>query len=503
MFDKPGTIDLLIGAGLYWKLLVGTARNHLEGQPALQNTRLGWIIGSEVLGTQVKSSQSYLSVTNDELNQQIERFWKQEDCPDTAQYTEEEKYCEKLFSDTTKRDADGRLIVRLPQRSHIKLGDSKEQALRRFFSLERRLAKDSNLLQEYTRFIDDFLDQNHMSVINETNQESEVYVLPHQAVVRPDSVTTKLRVVFDASAKTTLGTSLNDKLIPGPNLQKDLIDIILRFRTHEYVLTSDVAMMYRQIVIDKQDRALQRILWRNNQSEPVKSFELNTVTYGTTCAPYLAIRCLRELAAETTDLPFAARVIQEDCYMDDVLTGTKTVKEAIELQKQLSELLIRGQLHLRKWRANDPRILQHLTERCKTDGLLTLDKEGALKTLGLLWNATQDCLQYQIATSQEETQTKRTVLSKIAQVFDPLGLIAPFLINGKIIMQKLWSQEIDWDQILPTELHTEWETYYKSLPRLNELRIPRNVTPDNQSEQFEIFGFGDASEKAYGACLYL
>lgn len=263
-------------------------------------------------------------------------------------------------------------------------------------------------------------------------------MLPHQAVIRPDSITTKLRVVFDASAKTTLGTSLNDKLIPGPNLQKDLVDIILRFRTHAYVLSADVAGMYRQIIINKRDRALQRILWRKDPHESVKLYELNTVTYGTNCAPYLAIRCLRELAANSRDLPQAAKAINEDCYMDDVLTGANTIEEAVELQKQLSEILLRGQFHLRKWRANDSRLLQHLTERGSTNELLILDKEGALKTLGLLWNAAEDCLQYHIDIKETGTATKRIVLSKIAQVFDPLGLIAPLLINGKFIMQRLW-----------------------------------------------------------------
>lgn len=104
--------------------------------------------------------------------------------------------------------------------------------------------------------MDDYLDQGHMSLITKEQEEMETerYILPHQAIVRPEAQTTKLRVVFDASAKTTLGTALNDKLIAGPNLQQELIDIILRFRMHEYVITADVAMMFRQIKVDKRDR---------------------------------------------------------------------------------------------------------------------------------------------------------------------------------------------------------------------------------------------------------
>lgn len=177
--------------------------------------------------------------------------------------------------------------------------------------------------------------------------------------------------------------SLNDKLIPGPNLQKELIDIVLRFRIHEYVVTADVAMMYRQITVGPRDRSLQLILWRRDPNHKIQMFELNTVTYGTSCAPYLAMRYLKELAVKGVDLP-AARAVNEDCYMDDILTGARTINEAVNLQKQLTELLKRGQFFLRKWRANDSKILRHLNEKGKTDGLLTLDKKDALKTLGLL-----------------------------------------------------------------------------------------------------------------------
>jgi len=98
--------------------------------------------------------------------------------------------------------------------------------------------------------------------------------------------------------------------------------------------------------------------------------------------------------------------------------------------------------------------------------------------------------------------TKRIVLSRIAQVFDPLGLLALVLINGRIIMQRLWTNELKWDQHIPPELSIAWKEHYQSLTSINTLQIPWNVVPANKSKQFEIYGFGDASERAYGACLY-
>ncbi|XP_071650767.1 uncharacterized protein [Temnothorax longispinosus] len=229
--------------------------------------------------------------------------------------------------------------------------------------------------------------------------------------------------------------------------------------------------MYRQILVAKPDRVFQRILWRRSPSELIMLCELNTVTYGQAGAVFLTISCLRKLAAEAKDLPLAAKALEEETYMDDAATSKQ---------------------ELTHWK----------NEVCKIDKLLVLDKERAQKTLGLLWNTAEDCLQYKVEIEETKVTTKRTLFSKISQVFDPLGLITPLLINGKCIMQRLWLFEIGWNQTLPPEFLSTWEKYYTSLPRVNELRIPRNVIPANSSEKFDIFKFGDASEKAYGACLY-
>ncbi|EZA53844.1 hypothetical protein X777_06648 [Ooceraea biroi] len=316
-FNEPGKIYLLIGAALYWKIVIGSPRNYIDGQPALQNTRLGWIIGGEVTVKSSCATSTCLTVTNAQLQQQLQRFWEQETLSEGRLYTEEEKRCEKQFLETTTRDADGRFIVRLPVRPGIILGESRSQAQRRFEQLERRLVKQPQIKQVYCEFMREYEELHHMILVEdlESLKNKESYFIPHQAVVRPDSVTTKLRVVFDASAKTTFGTSLNDKLMPRPNLQKDLLHITLRFRVHEYVVTVDIKKMFRQIFIHQKDRVLQLILWREDARKPLRVYQLNTVTYGTASAPYHAMRCLRELATiYKREYPAAARILEEDMY---------------------------------------------------------------------------------------------------------------------------------------------------------------------------------------------
>ncbi|XP_018406480.1 PREDICTED: uncharacterized protein LOC108782657, partial [Cyphomyrmex costatus] len=163
---------------------------------------------------------------------------------------------------------------------------------------------------------------------NASKSPQDIYYIPHHPIIKSGALTSKLRVVFDASALSESGVSLNNKLLVGPQLQDTLCDLLLKFRMHQYVLTADLEMMYRQILVRKQDRDLQRILWRSNSNEEIQIFRLNTLTYGTSSAPFLAVRCLKELAIQEADThPTAAKVLQCDFYMDDLLTGTHTVEE--------------------------------------------------------------------------------------------------------------------------------------------------------------------------------
>jgi hypothetical protein len=133
-----------------------------------------------------------------------------------------------------------------------------------------------------------------MSKITSTYPSGNVYYLSHHGMVKESSDTTKLRVVFDGSASSTTGVSLNNTLHTGPKLQ-DLVSILLRFRSHQYVLTGDIEKMYRQILVRPADRKYQHILWSNSKGD-VETYRLNTVTFGLSAAPYLALRCLKQLA---------------------------------------------------------------------------------------------------------------------------------------------------------------------------------------------------------------
>lgn len=172
----------------------------------------------------------------------------------------EEKACEEHFTKTTKRKPDGRFIVSLPLKEAPEvLGDSFAMAKQRFLSLELRLEKDPHMKKLYVDFMKEYIESAHMSESSHSSGEKTCY-LPHHGVLKESSSTTKLRVVFDASAATTSGKSLNDILRVGPTIQDDLLSIPLRFRQHKHVVTADVEKMFRQTEIFKQQRGLQQIL---------------------------------------------------------------------------------------------------------------------------------------------------------------------------------------------------------------------------------------------------
>ena len=169
------------------------------------------------------------------------------------------------------------------------------------------------------------MNENHMTLLENEKSSDGGFFLPHHAVIKTSSLTTKTRVVFDGSCKSSSGVSLNDALMVGPTIQDDLFSTFTRFRTFLFALTGDIEQMYRQIKLAKVDRLFHKILGRETPDDPIKIYTLNTVTFGTASAPFLAIRTLHQLADdELENYPAAAAILKRDFYVDDLLTRANT-----------------------------------------------------------------------------------------------------------------------------------------------------------------------------------
>lgn len=290
--SKP--IELLLGADIYHEIIKPGLRKGAPEMPNAQNTSLNWIL-SGVASTEAASSVpliptfvvSLQCTIDEQLLSSVKRFWQQEDLFHQKQFlTSEEIACEEHFSQTHSRLPDGRYVVRLPFKSSPRLlGNSKWAALSAFFCLDKRLVNDPSLQKSYQEFLNKYKLLGHMERITIPMKETFFYLISHHGVNKNSSTATKLRVVFNASQKTTSGISLHDILHVGPQLIPNLGDITLRWRKPPVVFSADIEKMYRQVSLNDDDQNFQLILWKTSKNEDPKLFRLKTVTYGMTCAP--------------------------------------------------------------------------------------------------------------------------------------------------------------------------------------------------------------------------
>uniref|UniRef100_W8AH72 Peptidase A2 domain-containing protein n=1 Tax=Ceratitis capitata TaxID=7213 RepID=W8AH72_CERCA len=508
----PAQIDMVIGSDLIPQILVEGLQKVCDNLLA-QNTIFGWILSGSVTEKVSSFSTQIERVSNETLSTQLRQFWEQEEIHIPPQSTPENQACEDYYVATTSRNSCGRYIVRLPFKEtfpeKLTLGHSRSAAFQQFLSMERTLQKKGELKTMYNDVLQEYITLGHMELttpreINSYGNYHSFY-LPHHAVVKPDKVTTKVRVVFNASKTSSSGNSLNDVLHTGPSLQPDLMLLILQWRMYRYVFNGDIEKMYRQILLHPKDTRFHRILFRESVEEELMDYELQTVTFGVNCAPYLAIRTLLQLAEDISlKYPLASKVLKQHMYVDDVLAGAHDCETAIHTRNELIEALKEAGFPLRKWTSNSKEILADVPkEHLLKEDFLQIDDLSEARMLGIRWNAIQDRFHFNVQEMYiNPSYTKREVLSCVAKLFDPAGWLSPIVIEAKILMQDIWLTKIDWDDNLPRGIYLRWENFLKNYVNISKIGIPRWIryTPWNE---VEFHGFCDASEKAYAAALYV
>lgn len=505
-FYKSRPVDLLLGAEVFSQILKGGKVVGNLGQPNALETIFGYVLLGKV-DTSLHSDQtvSLFTTTEVPLEVCIPKFWEIETLPKHIHYSPDDEKCETLYQNGVERLPTGRFMVPLPFRDgEPDLGDTYSQALRRFLLLEARLLKNSDLYLAYTQFMKEYLESGHMSLVHNTNPASLGCYLPHHCVLKPDSVSTKLRVVWDGSAKGPKGLSLNDTLLPGPKLQKDISSLLLVFRLYPVVFIADIKQMFRQVLVTPSHRNFQKILWRFSTNEPIAEYQLNTVTFGLSSSPYLAMRSLNELADRESDrYPNASRLVKSQVYIDDIIGTCHSVTSALELQRELIELLKSGGFELRKWASNSSELLNAISENEAQMPLSFDDKcePHFIKVLGLQWHPQIDTFSYQCRLS-DKTCTKRTILSDIGRIFDPLGFLCPILLSAKYLMQCIWTAKVGWDESPPLNIVDRWLTLKSELPNLSSIQLRRQIESGKDCVN-QLHGFCDASNIGYAAVIYL
>lgn len=503
-YYRPNPVDVLIGADIFASLLRDGRCLGDRGEPDAFNTVFGWVLTGAVSPSMISPVQSFLTL--DSIDDSVRKFWELEEVPQVSSLSEEDRQCEELFGRITRRAASGRFIVSYPfTKDNPCFVDSRLIAINRFRALERRFKSDPSFKLDYSKFMREYLDLGHMELVRQPFPvDGPVFYLPHHGVIKADSTTTKLRVVFDASAQCPNGLSLNQTLLTGPKLHLDVMAVLLRFRIGAVAITADVKQMFRQVWLDSRQCDYQRVVWHFSERDRISDYRLKTVTFGVAPSPYLAIRCLLQLATEgETKYPLASAALKSSLYVDDVVASASSTSEARELRDQLQSLLGGAGFELRKWASSHSAVLAGLEPDLCNNSLLSFEpvEEPFLKVLGLHWYAKQDSFGFQVNTLHRGC-TKRTILSELARIFDPLGFLAPLTFAAKRLVQELWKLKLDWDDPPPPELCSQWERFQAELSALESIRIVRTIAVEGVSRR-ELHGFCDASERGYGAVVYL
>ena len=507
---KQPIVDILIGvdqADLHCSLqdIAGE-----PGEPIARCTPLGWTcIGCPL--TSVGENQTNFSFfqhnESAELNELVRRYWEVEESGPTALVKPEEKCASDMVSESITY-LNGRYCVGIPWKNKkATMPDNYEMAVDRLGNTEKRLLRVPEVGRAYQSVLDNYLEKDYIRKVSPTEAKpDQVWYLPHFPVLKPDKTTTKTRIVFDASAKRK-GISLNDRIYQGPKLQTSLVSVLVRFRQNQIALMCDIAEMYLQIELKPEDKPFHRFLWRDlNQGKPPDTYEFNRVVFGVNASPFLAQFVSRHNAIRhMSKYPLATETVLKSTYMDDSMVSVKDVATAIELQKQLAGLYHTANMHARKWLSNSPDVLQNIPT---ADHAVAVDldkgKLPSVKTLGVLWSPQTDEFMFSFNCPDEGFEiTKRSFLKKIASLFDPLGLLMPFTIRGRILLQRIWESGLGWDQPLSQTLRKEVEAWFVELPSLIDIRIPRCLRDANELDtHVTLHAFADASINAYGAVVY-
>ena len=539
-FDESDkAIHMVIGEDYYYNIVQGDVHKGSAG-PVAVSSKHGWLISGPVsymnneislctnivtsLVLDILPSESREVHEKQEIGESLDRFWKHEE---SGLAENEKDYVERHETNEAKTDIklrDGRYSVSLPWRDNSpKMSSSDfDMCSVRLKSLFTKVNLKPDLLRQY----DDILRDQLNSHIIEKVPEAEIV---------KEGTQTKLRIVFDGSAKSGKESpSLNECLEVGGNFMPLLFDTLVRFRSQPIAITADIEKAFLQVEIDEKDRDMLRFLWYDDVLKPqpsVVQYRYRHLVFGLTCSPALLGATIHHhIAQYENDYPEVVKILKR-LYADDLSCSVRTPLDAMNIYKQAKNIMLQGGFNLRKWNSND-KVLLHEIRKFENEGNVSTNgksesqtvkeddqtyseyatgspaNEKYSKVLGVNWDSANDTLvqdvTHIITFAKSLPITKCSVLKLAAKIFDPLGCINAFTINLKLLFQQLCIDKIEWDKPLTGEYREQYTKLINDLEKVNNVYIHRSLFKQNDMvKKVEIHGFSDASERAHAAVVYL
>ena len=518
-------VELLVGNNCVeafepWEII-----NSEKGGPYAIRTAIGWSVNgvmkkpkdisdngsvlvrvnrtSVILDSHLK--QMMVNQFNYDFNERIV-----EDKPEKSR--EDQRFMQ-LVSSTVKRSNE-RYEIGLPFRDPaVRLPNNKVQAKHRALQIQKRLERNPKLHKDYVKFMEDVINNGFARKVpldQLIREDGRLWYIPHHAVYHPRKPD-KVRVVFDCSSRYQ-GTSLNDQLLPGPNLTNTLVGVLLRFRQEAVALMGDIENMFYQVRVKADNYDVQRFLWWPNGdfNKELEEFQMTVHIFGAVSSPSCANYALRKVAEDQINKIDSDVIdtIRKNFYVDDCLKSTATTEQAVKLAKDLSAACATGGFHLTKWTSNSRGVLESIpgSERSKETKNLDLLKDDlpTERALGMEWCVQTDKFQFN-STVKDQPPSRRVILAVVSAVYDPLGIVAPFILKAKSLLQSLCRLKFSWDDSIPEKYLSTWRRWLSDLLLLSDVAIERCLKPRNFGaiRCTEIHHFADASEVGYGVVSYL
>ncbi|VDM41166.1 unnamed protein product [Toxocara canis] len=466
---------LLIGVDQYFHLITS---QQIEKLPS-GFLRIQSMVGPIIMGKGAVVSREANSHTNDSraivvtgIEHDVERLWRLEELGISSRNKEEEEdeNALKQFYKTIEKKESGRYSVRWPwKKSEPQLPCNFGLSLGRLNSLVTKLRKNDQVFKAYNEVIERQLQQGIIEKAPNPADGPIIHYLPHQAVIKSSNDTTKIRIVYDASASTKKGCSLNDQLYRGPVLLPQLVGVLLRFRQGEIALTADIEKAFLQLELQEPDRDACRFLWLRNPDDSdiqvdrkLQTYRFCRVPFGVVSSPFLLAAVLKTHLKGYTE----EKAIAKNLYVDNIFVSAENSKEAERMYKRIKDIFNEASMNVREFASNDKRVTSSIKEEDR-------HKEQLIKILGMKWDTTTDEMIIEIEPLERRPRTKRETLSYIAAQCDPLGLISPVILPLKLLLQDLWRKKIKWDDQFGGDETENIRRTLQGWEERREMRIPR------------------------------
>ena len=509
-------VGLLIGQDCPEALVPEEIRRGEAGSPYAVKTALGWMVNGPLrrhMGRNIVSN-----FVQSELQQQVERFLRMEAVDDQLDHgsalslSVNDRKALKIWNDTIRHDS-GHYSLDIPfKKQPPDLPNNLPVAKQRLECLRRRLSRDESLHKSYTASMNELFDKGYAEAAPDGDAapvEGSMWYLPHHPVFnknKPD----KIRVVFDCAA-TFQGTSLNSEVLQGPDLTNKLIGVLLRFREERVAVMADVEAMFHQVRVNEHHRDYLRFLWWQDgllNDQPCV-FRMNVHLFGgvwsPSCCNFVLKFTAKEHQSEYTEE--VVRSVNDSFYVDDLLESFATVNQATEMTYQLSSLLSKGGFKLTKWISNSDEVISVIPESERSDkACYSYLPSGSIseRALGVKWDISSDSFSFS-AIDTAKPATRRGILSVVSSLFDPLGLVSPFIFPAKRLLQELCRKNVGWDDRVPEPELRSWQAWCEDHIKLQNIRIDRCIKPHDFEgpATLQLHHFCDASQDGYGTASYV